>query len=91
MLTIFALLQLGDLVTTLIGFQVGVSEASPFIRFLISQLGPVPAVVAAKLIAAGVACCCLWLGKRRVLRLANVWYAAVCLWNTGVILTAISA
>jgi hypothetical protein len=91
MITIFALLQLGDFITTLIGFQVGVSEASPLIRFMISQLGPVPALVAAKLIAVGVACCCLWLGKRRALRLANVWYAAVCLWNTGVILMALSA
>jgi hypothetical protein len=91
MILLFALLQLIDLATTLVGFHLGMSEASPFVRLLIRQLGPISALVAAKLIAIGVACCCLWLGRRRALRLANVWYAAVCIWNTGLILTVLAA
>jgi hypothetical protein len=91
MLMLFAVLQLGDFATTVVGLHFGASEASPFIQYLIRQLGPVPAVAAAKLLAFGLAGCCLWLGRPRIVRWANVWYAALCLWNTLVIIGGLPA
>jgi hypothetical protein len=90
MIALFALLQLGDFVTTSVGLYVGASEASPFIRYLIRQLGPLPALAVAKLIALGLAGCCVWLGRRRLVIWANVWYAALCIWNIGVILAEVA-
>ena len=85
--SLFVYLQSLDLLTTLLGFELGASEASPFIRVLM-YAGPRAGVFISKLVALGVAGLCVWLGKRHVLRLANYWYGALVLWNLLVTLAA---
>ena len=50
---IFIYLQLLDVLTTLVGFKLGATEASPFIRVLM-HAGPVAGVIASKVLALGV-------------------------------------
>jgi len=47
---VFLYLQVLDLLTTLVGFKLGISEASPFIRSLL-HFGPSFAVAASKIVA----------------------------------------
>ena len=82
--TLFLLLQALDFVTTLLGFHLGASEASPFVRALMGA-GPVAGVALSKAIALALAAICLWLGKPRVIRWANRWFIVLCAWNVGVI------
>jgi hypothetical protein len=88
-MAVFVYLQSLDVMTTLLGFELGASEASPFIRILMFA-GPRAGVLISKLVALGLAAACLWLGKRHVLRWANYWYAALVLWNLLVTLAAAS-
>ena len=73
--------------TTLVGFQAGASEASPFIRWLI-QFGPAFGVAASKLLALSLAAMCVWLNKKYVLQWMNVWYGGVIVWNLCIILAS---
>ncbi len=86
-LNIFLCLQALDLLTTLVGFQFGAAEASPFIRALM-HLGPAAGVVLSKVMACALAGICIWLGKHRLIRWANYWYFGLVVWNFGVILVA---
>ena len=82
---LFVLLQTLDFVTTLIGFQLGASEANPFVRALMGA-GPVAGVALSKAIALALAGICFWLGRPRVIRWANRWFTALCAWNVCVIM-----
>ena len=84
----FLYLQLLDFLTTLIGFKVGASEASPFIAKLIHVSSPAMGVAASKLLGLGLGGLCLILNRGRLVRWINYWYAGVVLWNLGVILKA---
>ena len=86
-LQVFVYLQLLDFLTTILGFRVGASEASPFVGVLM-HAGAVTGVLISKLLALGLGGICLWLGKYRMLYWANYWFAALVLWNIFVILTA---
>ena len=83
---IFLYLQVLDLLTTLIGFRIGLGEASPFVRLLIG-FGPVAGVMASKAIAIGLAAYCLLNKRERVIRWINYWYAALVVWNLTLILS----
>jgi hypothetical protein len=82
---VFIYLQLLDLLTTLIGFRLGASEGSPFIRMLMIA-GPGLGVFASKLIALGLAGICIYLQKPHLIRWANYWYGALVVWNLMIIL-----
>ena len=84
---VFIYLQLFDLLTTLIGFRLGASEASPFIRMLM-QAGPVAGVVLSKALALAMGGVCVYLQKERILRWAVYWYTGLVAWNLIVILVA---
>jgi hypothetical protein len=84
-LQIFALLQLLDLATTVIGFRVGAYEGSPFIRMLM-HAGPVTGVVLSKAVAFAIAGVCMWCGRARVVKWINYWYAALVIWNLRIIM-----
>lgn len=84
---IFIYMQLLDLLTTLIGFKLGASEASPFIRVLM-QGGPVLGVTAAKVVALGLGGLCVYTKKDHVIRWITYWYAGLVVWNLMVMLTA---
>ena len=82
----FLLLQLLDVVTTIIGFEVGLSEASPFIRYMM-QLGPITGLLASKVVAILLAAFCIASGRYQVIRYVNYWYTALVAWNVTLILS----
>jgi len=88
-LQIFLFLQLMDVVTTLLGFEVGLGEASPFIRYLM-HLSPTVGVLASKIVAIALAAFCIRSGRYQVIRYVNYWYAALVVWNLTLILFGLS-
>ena len=82
----FLLLQLLDVVTTIIGFEVGLSEASPFIRYMM-QVGPIAGLLLSKVVAILLAAFCIASGRYQVIRYVNFWYAALVAWNFALILS----
>ena len=84
---IFIYLQLLDLLTTLVGFKLGASEASPFIRLLM-HFGPAAGVAVSKLVALGLGAFCVYKRKYNLIRLATYWYGALVVWNLMVMLAA---
>jgi hypothetical protein len=84
---IFIYLQLLDLLTTLVGFKMGASEASPFIRMLM-HAGPAAGVAASKLIALALGGLCVYLKKQHLIRWATYWYGGLVVWNLMVMLAA---
>jgi hypothetical protein len=84
---LFIYLQLLDLLTTLVGFKLGASEASPFIRMLM-RFGPLAGVLASKLVALGLGAFCVYKRKHNLIRLATYWYGGLVVWNLMVMLAA---
>ncbi len=82
---LFLYLQVLDLLTTLVGLKLGISEASPFVRSLM-HFGPGIAVAASKIAAIILAGLCMALNRSHLIRLINYWYAALIIWNLGSIL-----
>jgi hypothetical protein len=85
-LQIFLGLQLLDVLTTLLGFRLGLAEGSPFIQFLM-RLGPIAGLLGSKLVAIALGVFCIWSGRSKVVRLINYWYAALVVWNLALIVT----
>lgn len=86
-LQIFIYLQVLDLLTTLVGFKFGASEASPFIRFLMAW-GPATGVMLSKVGALTLGAVCLWWNKHHLIRWISYWYAGLVIWNLCIILRA---
>jgi hypothetical protein len=84
---IFIYLQLLDLLTTLVGFKMGASEASPFIRALM-HAGPVAGVAASKILALALGGWCVYTKRLRLISIASYWYGGLIIWNLMVILAA---
>ena len=82
---VFVYLQLLDFLTTIVGFKLGLGEASPFIRLLMS-VGPEAGVALSKAVAIGIGGICIWLQKQHVIRWINYWYAGLVVWNLVLIL-----
>ena len=87
MIQIFVYLQVLDLLTTLVGFKLGASEASPFIRVLM-HAGPIAGVALSKILALGLAGLCIYTKRTRLVQWASYWYAALVVWNLFVMLSA---
>ena len=85
---IFIYLQLLDFLTTLVGFKLGASEASPFIAKLIHATSPALGVAASKVVALGIGGLCLAMNRVKLVAWINYWYAALVVWNLCIILTA---
>ena len=85
---VFIYLQLLDFFTTLIGMRIGLSEASPFIRWLM-HLGPATGLALSKLVAFGLGGACIVLKRRHLLRWINYWYAGLVVWNMSWILAVL--
>lgn len=88
MIKLFLVLQVLDLATTLLGFWLGLAEASPVVRLMV-RIGPVAGVLLAKIVALGLLGACIWFRRPRVVKWANVWFAALVLWNSMLILASI--
>jgi len=89
LLEVFIFLQLLDVITTLIGFRVGAQEASPLMRWLMAT-GPLQGMVLGKAGACVLVGYCVWTRRHRVIALANYFFAALVIWNSVIILTALS-
>lgn len=83
----FLYLQVLDLITTLIGFKLGLAEASPFIRALL-RFGPLTALLLAKATALVLAGACIYMHKTHVIRWITYWYVGLVAWNLCTILAA---
>jgi hypothetical protein len=83
-LYVFLLLQLLDVVTTLVGLEAGLSEANAFVRFMM-QFGPLTGLLASKAVALLLAGFCVVSRRHRVIRYICYWYAALVLWNVVLI------
>ena len=84
---VFIYLQLLDFLTTMIGFKMGASEASPFVRLLM-YAGPATGVAVSKLVALGLGGLCVYLKKQNLIRWATYWYSGLVVWNLMIMLTA---
>jgi hypothetical protein len=80
-LEVFAVLQLLDLLTALIGLRVGANEASPFIAWMMRLMTPLAALTVAKCIAFGWCALCLYRRKPKAIHIANYFFCGVVLWN----------
>jgi len=90
LIEVFLYLQVLDLLSTLIGFSLGNSEASPFVRLLV-HWGPVTGVVLSKILAVAIASICLLLRRRKLILWINYFYAALVVWNLYTTLRVLSA
>lgn len=81
----FLYLQVLDFFTTLIGFRLGLAEASPLIQALL-PFGSIMALTISKLAALVLAGVCIGLDKHYLVRWITYWYAALVAWNLCVIL-----
>lgn len=85
---IFVYLQLLDFLTTLAGFGMGASEASPFIVKLIHSTSPVAGLAASKIIGLTIGGFCIATNKARLVGWINYWYAGLVVWNLCVLVVA---
>jgi hypothetical protein len=84
-LTVFVALQVLDILTTLLGLQMGAQEGSMFLGRLM-RAGPVAALLIAKIIAVLLVAIALKFKRPRVVVFLNYWFAAVVSWNLVIIL-----
>ena len=87
---IFIYLQILDFMTTLIGFRLGASEASPFIVKLIHASSPAMGVGLSKLVGLGIGGLCVAYQRERLISWINYWYAGLIVWNMSIIMVALS-
>ena len=85
---VFVYLQLLDFLTTMIGFRLGASEASPFIAKLIHASSPAMGVAASKMLGLGIGALCVATHRARLISWINYWYAGLIVWNLSIILVA---
>ena len=86
----FVYLQVLDLLTTLVGLKFGVSEASPFVRWMMLW-GPTAGVAGSKVVAIALAGVCISMHKHHLVRWISYWYAALVVWNLCTILAGAHA
>jgi hypothetical protein len=79
-LTVFVALQVLDILTTLIGLDMGASEGSVFIGRLI-QAGPVGGLLVSKIMAVFLVTLALKFKRPRLVVIINFWSALVVTWN----------
>jgi hypothetical protein len=87
---VFVYLQLLDFMTTMIGFRLGASEASPFIVHLIQATSPAIGVGASKMVGLGIGALCVATHRARLIAWINYWYAGLIVWNLSTIFLALS-
>jgi len=85
---VFVYLQILDYLTTLVGFRLGASEASPFIAKLIHSSSPAIGVGLSKIAGIGIGGLCVATHRARLIGWINYWYAGLVVWNLCVILAA---
>jgi hypothetical protein len=82
-LRLFTLLQFLDILTTLLGFRLGLIEGMWFPAAVMGQTNPVLGLMMCKLFAFGIAGATLLLGRK--VTTYNVWFCLLNLWNGALI------
>jgi hypothetical protein len=80
----FILLQIADFITTLIAISLGGAEKNPLVGFIMG-FGIHEGLLVAKLIVIALGLLGAIAGKYRGLRMANIVFAGVVLWNVTII------
>ena len=80
----FLALQALDVLTTLIGLNLGAGEGSKFVNGLL-HYGPLTGLLISKAISIVLVAAVVAFGRGRLMRILNPWYAAVVTWNLIVI------
>jgi hypothetical protein len=81
----FVVLQVLDILTTLLGLQLGAQEGSMFLGRLM-RAGPVAALLIAKILAVLLVAVAMRFKRPRIVVFLNYWFAGVVSWNLGVII-----
>jgi hypothetical protein len=81
---VFTILQVMDILTTIAALAMGGAENNPLIAHLMA-FGLVRGLVFSKLIVIGLAFAGVWMHKDRGIRLANLVFSAIVIWNVSVI------
>jgi hypothetical protein len=84
-LTVFVFLQVLDILTTLLGLELGAHESSMFLGRLM-KAGPVAALLIAKILAVVLVAVALKFKRPRVIVFLNYWLALVVTWNLTIAL-----
>ena len=84
-LTVFVALQVLDILTTLLGLQMGAGESSIFLGRLM-RVGTMAALLIAKIIAVLLVAIALKFRRPRVVVFLNYWFAGVVSWNLVILL-----
>lgn len=79
-LSLFVALQVLDLLTTMIGLQMGAAEGSVFIGRLI-QTSPMTGLLIAKIVAVILVALAVKFHRPRIIVVLNYWSALVVAWN----------
>jgi hypothetical protein len=81
----FVLLQLADIVTTMIALGAGGVEQNPMVaRFLV--IGTLQGLILSKVVLLAAAAAAIRFHRFRAIRMANVVFGAIVLWNISVII-----
>ena len=81
---LFVLLQLADVVTTMIALATGGTEQNPIIaRFMV--IGSLQGLILSKVFLLAGAAAAMRYGKYRAIRWANVVFCVIVLWNISII------
>jgi hypothetical protein len=83
-LFVFLTLQLLDFGTTIVALEMGGVEQNPFIAQFMA-LGPLPGLILSKLLVIVLAALFVVIGKTKTVRLANIAFALVVIWNLTII------
>jgi hypothetical protein len=84
-LSAFVALQVLDVLTTLIGINIGAQEASIFVGRLMN-VGPIAGLLLSKILGVALVATALKFRRTRVIVFLNYWFAAVVSWNLILIL-----
>jgi hypothetical protein len=83
-LTVFFLLQVADLLTTVATLKLGGTELNPLVHLFMS-FGPLTGLILAKTAVTALAIGCSFLNKPRALQSANIVFAGIVVWNVSII------
>lgn len=89
LLVLYCYLQLLDVLTTLAFLSIGVQEANPLVRSLMTLAhSPLAGLVLAKFVAVGLGAYCWRQQRWRLLGRANWFYAGLVVWNLFALLAS---
>jgi len=83
-LSVFIFLQIVDLMTTRMALSLGAGEQNPMVA-QIMHLAPVYGLLISKLIVVAIAALGVWMEKSNGIRVANLAFTGVVVWNFSVI------